>query len=106
VTREERLAANENAFRRVNERVEDLASDDEDRLDFVCECSDIACTERVRLSVAAYEDVRAAPNRFVVRSGHERPEVERVIDQGNGYVVVEKLGQAGQAAAEDDPRST
>ena len=106
MTREERLAANENAFRRVNERVEDLAADDEDRLDFVCECSDVACTERVRLSIAAYEDVRAAPNRFVVRSGHERLEVERVIDQGNGYVVVEKLGRPGEVAAEDDPRST
>jgi hypothetical protein len=90
----------------VNERVEDLASDDEDRLDFVCECSDIACTQRIRLSIATYEDVRSAPNRFVVASGHERVEVERVIDQGSGYLVVEKLGQAGEAAAEDDPRST
>lgn len=99
------MAANENAFRRVNERVEDLAAADEDRLDFVCECSDIACAEPVRLSIAAYEDVRAAPNRFVVKSRHERPEIERVIDQGNGYVVVEKLGQAGEVAVEDDPRS-
>jgi hypothetical protein len=29
-----------------------------------------------------------------------------VIDQGKGYVLVEKLGRAGEIAAEDDPRTT
>jgi hypothetical protein len=105
VSREERMAANENVFRRVNERVEDLATAGEEGLEFVCECANIECSERVLLSIGAYEDVRSAANRFVVRSGHERPRVERVLDQGNGYVVVEKLGEAGESAAEDDPRS-
>ena len=100
------MAENENLFRRVNERVEDQATADEDRVEFVCECADVDCHERVLLTLAAYEDVRAAPNRFVVKAGHERLEVERVLDQGFGYLVVEKLGPAGEVAAEDDPRQT
>ena len=105
MSREERLAANENLFRRVNERVEDLAAAGEP-VDFVCECADVDCGERVTLTLEAYEDARSAPNRFVIRTGHERPDVERVIDQGSGYVLVEKLGRAGEIAAEDDPRTT
>ena len=105
MSREERLAANENLFRRVNERVEDLAAPGEP-VDFVCECADVDCGERVTLTLETYEDARSVPNRFVLRTGHERPDVERVIDQGNGYVLVEKLGRAGELAAEDDPRTT
>ena len=101
--RDRRLAENENVFRRINEQVEDLAVGGSAA--FLCECSDAACTDRVELTIAAYEDVRAAPNRFVVRTGHEQPDVETVLDQGNGYVVVEKRGEAGGVAAEDDPRS-
>jgi hypothetical protein len=104
VPRERRLAENENVFRRVNERVEDCAAMAEERAEFVCECSELDCHERLLLTLRVYEDVRAAPNRFVVRAGHERLGVERVLDQGSGYVIVEKLGEAGEAAAEDDPR--
>lgn len=100
--RERRLAENENLFRRVNEQVEELAAGGSAA--FLCECADAGCTERVELTIAAYEDIRAAPARFVVRAGHERPDVETVLDQGNGYVIVEKRGEAGDVAAEDDPR--
>ena len=100
--RERRLAENENLFRRINEQVEELAASG--GAAFLCECSDAGCTDRIELTIAEYEDVRAAPARFVVRGGHERPGLETVLDQGNGYVIVEKRGEAGDAAAEDDPR--
>jgi hypothetical protein len=100
--RARRAAENENLFRRINEEVADLVPDGV--AEFVCECSDTNCRERIRLSVDRYEDVRAHSDRFVVRSGHERPEFERVIDVGNGYVVVEKTGGAGAVAEADDPR--
>ena len=100
--REQRLAENENLFRRINEQVEDLAVGG--AAAFLCECSNAACTDRVDLTIAVYEDVRASPTRFVVRTGHERPELETVLDQGIGYVIVEKRGEAGDVAAEDDPR--
>ena len=99
----ERLVANENLFRRVNERVEELAGAD-DPVEFVCECEDVGCSERILLGLAEYEHVRSASNRFVVRPGHEDPAIERVLDQGNGYLVVEKIGAAAETASEDDPR--
>jgi hypothetical protein len=99
-----RVAENENVFRRVNERLEELAAD-EGPMRFICECAEIGCREPVTLTVAEYERVRSAPNRFVLRDGHERPDVERVVGRGEGYVVVEKTGAAGEVAAADDPRS-
>ena len=45
------MAENENLFRRVNERVEDQATADEDRVEFVCECADVDCHERVLLTL-------------------------------------------------------
>jgi hypothetical protein len=98
-----RVAENENVFRRVNERLEELARDG-DPVRFVCECSEIGCREPITLSVAEYERVRSAPNRFVLREGHERPDIERVVGSGLGWVVVEKLGAAGEIAEADDPR--
>jgi hypothetical protein len=35
---------------------------------------------------------------FAVVPGHERLDVERVVEEGRGYFVVEKLGEAGEAA--------
>jgi hypothetical protein len=36
--------------------------------------------------------------------GHLRPEEERVVEERAGYMVVEKVGRAGERAAELDPR--
>ena len=53
-----------------------------------------------------YEAVRADPHRFVLVPGHEVAGVEVVIERKPDYVVVEKLGEAGRAAARDrHPRS-
>jgi hypothetical protein len=38
-------------------------------------------------------------------SGHERPEVEKVIDEREGWLVVEKTGMAGAVADQEDPHS-
>jgi hypothetical protein len=37
-----------------------------------------------------YVDVREHPRRFVILKDHVFPEVERVIAQNDGYVIVEK----------------
>jgi hypothetical protein len=104
--RAERVAANEGAFRAVNERVEEVAGAVDEPPEFVCECPNLSCTERLRIPVDEYERVRAHPDYFLVVPGHERPEFERVIDQGPGWLVVEKGGEAGERAAEDDPRGS
>jgi len=101
---EERVARNEALFREVNERVEGLAGDSP-RIDFVCECGDLDCLERLELTRTTYEQVRSDPRRFVVAPGHENPDVERVVARLEGYLVVEKVAEAARVAVEHDPRS-
>jgi hypothetical protein len=109
--REERLARNEAIFREINERTRSLQErfgpedPNSSYEEFLCECGDQLCVERVKLTVTEYESVRAASNRFVVRPGHSMPRVERVLDEKDRYVVVVKLGEAAEVAAERDPRS-
>jgi hypothetical protein len=35
--------------------------------------------------------VRAHPTRFILRRGHEKPSVERVVEEKDDYAVVEKF---------------
>jgi hypothetical protein len=71
---------------------------------WVCECADTDCTEPMDLTVAEYESLRAHPNRFAVLPGHVYPQVERVVEENERYVVVEKLGAGATFAVEHDPR--
>lgn len=102
--RAHRAAANEDLFRRVNERVADLSAG-AGTLTLVCECADTACATRLHdVSPAEYAEVRGHGDRFFVALGHERPDVERVVAEHAGYLVVEKVGEAGEVARESDPR--
>jgi hypothetical protein len=105
---EERLARNEVFFRSLNERIRDAAdahSADGHVYEFVCECSDQGCLDRVRLTAAEYEAIRGEPTRFVLAPGHDRSAIEVVVDQTLDHVIVEKTGTAGAVAAALDPRS-
>lgn len=106
-TRDERLARNESLFREVNERIADVneAFEVDGRSDYLCECGRRDCTESVALTRGEYEQVRAEPTHFFLLPTHENPEVEIVVFSGNDYNVVEKIGEAGEEAAERDPRS-
>jgi hypothetical protein len=74
--------------------------------EFVCECGLNSCTERVRMTLATYEELRSNPTHFAVRPGHQLPDVETVVEEHEGYVVVEKhAGDPAALAAETDPRS-
>ena len=92
-------------FRAINERIRELAGRFEqaqtESLAFVCECSDETCVERLELTVQQYDDVRAIPARFVVVPGHEAtPLVERVVYRSDQFVVVRKVGIAGDTVRE------
>lgn len=104
-----RIGQNEVVFREVNERLRELGegfSMVSDVADFVCECGNTSCTERVRMTLAAYEKVRSDPRYFVVVKGHEAPEYERIVSREDDYSVVEKLpGGPAEIAVKDDPRS-
>jgi hypothetical protein len=108
VSREQRLAQNEDFFRSVNERIRDLADghgSDEHAYQFLCECADPSCVERVPLSLEEYEAVRAEGTRFVLADGHDDETIEQVVVAAPDHVVVEKVGLAGETAQALDPRA-
>ena len=72
--------------------------------DFVCECADQDCMERLTLTPGKYEEVRRVPTHFIVAAGHIDRGYERVVEQVDGYVVVEKFGEAGKEALKWDKR--
>ena len=104
---QERLAANESVFRQINEGIErgQWPGEEDSPVGFRCECARLGCNELLELSVRDYERVRANPRRFMVIPGHERLDVEMVVERRAGYLVVEKAAEAGEIAAEKDPRS-
>jgi hypothetical protein len=93
-------------FREVNERIEELAVsfDLGAGLTILCECGSSRCDERIVLGEHEYEVLRRMPTHFAVRPGHETPEVERVVERHDGFVVVEKFGGSAQDAIRLDPR--
>jgi len=106
--RERRLAENEVRFRALNERLRDSGAAWEGRdglLNLVCECGNEDCTAAIELNAREYEAVRAVETHFLVIPGHDRIEIEDVVDRGEGWVVVRKRGEAGEIASEADPRS-
>src|SRR5436190_14471814 len=103
---EKRLAKNESFFRQVNERIKDVAEGFEgDRYEFLCECADPSCTERITLTTEEYEAVRGNGTRFVLARGHAAPEIEHVVKREAEHIVIEKNGLAGRIAAQLDPRA-
>jgi hypothetical protein len=101
------MARNEMLFRDLNEQVEFVASPldtDGGTFEFFCECSDVDCTLRLPMPLAAYEEVRSDPTHFVVAPKHDRPEIEQVLRRTDAYQVVRKVGEAARIAASQDPR--
>lgn len=103
-----RAARNQALYREVNERLEALNEAFENVLDagsaWVRECADMNCTATMELTLGEYEALRAHPNRFAVLPGHALPEVEAIVEDHGGYVVVEKLGPGASFAVETNPR--
>jgi hypothetical protein len=107
--RGKRIGHNESLFREVNERVREIGESFSivtPEAEFVCECGNTSCTEQVRVSLAAYEEIRSDPKHFFLVRGHEELEYERILRETDNYLVVEKLpGGAAGMAIKEDPRS-
>jgi hypothetical protein len=106
-SREERLARNEVLFRELNETIQAVAhahGSDAHIYEFVCECSNIDCTLSLPLTLEVYEDTRGAPDLFLVAPGHDLPEIEDVVREGDRFQVVRKRGAAAELATRTDPR--
>ena len=105
--RETRAAANEDLFRRLNERLHVLAAvasssvleaDTPER--FLCECSQTSCSRVLELTPSEYRTVRETNRRFLVfpDPSHTDPSLETVVERHQGFWVVEKTGEAGEEA--------
>jgi hypothetical protein len=95
-------------FREVNERVKEVNEGFSLVIpmgDWICECANDTCVERITLSTNEYEAVRRDQARFFVAptSEHVWPEVEHVIERNNGYLIVEYIGYSATAEAPLDP---
>lgn len=107
--RARRIGENEILFRDVNERVTEVSGAFAvvlPDLEIVCECGAVTCTERIHLSPDEYARVREDGARFLVKPGHEIPDVETVVDRHGEYHVVRKdEGGPAELARVHDPRS-
>ncbi len=105
----ERQAHNEALYREVNERIalageRELHTQPDETIEFLCECGvEGGCGERVSVPSEVYERVRSQDDRFVVKPGHETPDLEYAIDWTDEYVIVDKVA-AAEWIVDDDPR--
>jgi hypothetical protein len=105
--RKERIAVNEGLFRNANERMaewEETGRDGEPEL-YVCECADSECRKRIRLSREEYERVRGDSRHFAVAPGHQIPDAETVIEENDGWLLVEKDEDVAETVRSMDQRS-
>jgi hypothetical protein len=106
--RARRIGANEALYRSVNEKIESLSAafgTITESMSVVCECGDASCAEQIEVSVPDYERIRAEPTLFIIRPGHEIPDIEEVIERNDEFHVVRKVkGEAAELARETDPR--
>ena len=104
--RTRRVVHNEALFRQVNEKIESLNEGVRQLtggsvVACVCECGELSCTDQIQVEKAAYERVRSNPVWFMVKQGHEIPDVEHVVDTGEGYLIVEKDPPEARAFARE-----
>lgn len=82
-------------FREVNERIEDLVRGTRSGLEirpeqFLCECQDGQCTDRISLTLAEYAEIARDGDVFIVAHGHET-DADLVIGERPGYLLVRAL---------------
>ena len=101
---EERVARNDHVFRTANEKINAVASEHglEGPIPFICECAEPGCMRVVRLDLDDYAEVRSNPRWFVTAPDHAKGEREaaQVVEERDGFLIVEKIGRAGAVAEE------
>ena len=107
VLRKQRIALNEDAFRKVNEAIQRAAegSPSDEALEFVCECGKKECRDTFCVSPLDYRAVRQDPACFMVKPNHEIQDAENVVDRRTDYWIVRKVGFAKELAEELNKRA-
>ena len=91
--REERAAQNELLFRTVNEQIAamtDRFASLLSEIDVVCECANAECVGTIRLRTPDFGEIRNSESDFIVMPGHEREDIEEVVQRDDHYLVVRK----------------
>jgi hypothetical protein len=103
----DRIAKTESLFRDVNERIAEASERfDAGRAEFMCECSDPSCAERLEVALDDYESVREDGTTFLLKPDHVDPEVEQIVDRRGGYAIVQKVDAAVvRTVRQLDPRA-
>ena len=100
--REERIAKNETVLRATNRELEraDQAEGATlgELIDVLCECGRQGCGGVISMTFVDYDAVHSQDDRFVVLRGHENPDIEQVVEERAGYLVVDKIGEAEDIA--------
>lgn len=114
-----RMVENEVVFRGYNEQVQkgfdeikELAHktnqhsfiyNNDKALHFYCECSDENCRKRIQIKPSRYNKIHQDRNYFVLISGHEVNQIERIIKQEPRFNIVEKFGLPPETVSELQP---
>jgi hypothetical protein len=100
------IGRRQSLFRDVNEHIGELTENFDllDQVPIICECASTECNKQIALTQAEYENLRRIPTHFAVLPGHDIPDVERVVEQNERFVTVEKFGESALAAIKLDPR--
>jgi hypothetical protein len=94
-----RATKNQTSFRDVNERILRLsASAPWNEIEFECECPDIRCTTLISMTRQEYRSAHPGQRYFVLLPDHEVDVTERTVERTERYLVIEKLGDAGDFA--------
>ena len=97
-SRLDRIARNESLFRASNREIERASQDAGDReeseIEVLCECGQEGCRELITVTISDYDKAHGQADRFIVVPGHDTPEIERVVELSERYLIVDKFGEA------------
>jgi hypothetical protein len=104
--REERVARNEVAAREINEAIEQTDIRPGSLfIHVLCECGLEDCERVMAITRPVYERVRSDPRQFVILPPHLISEVEDVVLESDGFLIVAKRrGTPEDIAVRTDPR--
>ena len=100
--RDQRIAKNETLLRATNRELEQADQAEGATLgqlnEVLCECGRQGCSGVITMTFMDYDDVHSQADRFVVLRGHENTDIEKVVEERAGYLVVDKIGEAEDIA--------
>jgi hypothetical protein len=85
-SRDERVVRTEEFFKRVNDTIRNELGDGDG--EFLCECGNIACTEKLALTNEDLRLLHSIEGYFVVLPGHHIPEIETLVKENGHYAIV------------------